>query len=440
MSRRPLFFVLLAALVALTCWAPRARADIFRLTYDEAAEDPAEGFDEACLGDAPAEDCDVRAALIEAELAALLSRLDSDRDPETLALFQAALELDSPVVQAMAARYVSRSAEPPSGFLSKVKTFFWGPDAPRGVAAADVLDLSTEESDRHLAELYHEGRSSSDYQPEPFFSDQEEPTDEEVLTNNRLLMACSKDTQLELMQSFADEEVFEPAERLLMYDRFAYSPVDPTQTFPVTAFVTSSSVEEVSAFFTKSFGEPLGPFTDNEARIQDLTEQLVALQADAASGDQEAIREIGRLVEELTALQEVGTVAAFLQLEDLHAENDVVFVDGTVEDILSAPVRAVTVGHDDVAGGTVIRYINAPEGQGGSNPGTGEGGGPGSDDEDPAGGSGTDDRPAKHADGGCGCSVPSGSSPYGALGVLPLLGWLLRRVRRARGADHRAPR
>src|SRR3954471_15825868 len=111
-----------AVIVALLClsWSASGRADVFHLSYDSTEADPAEAFDQDCLNDTPAENCDTRAALIQGELVTLLSRLESDEDPATLALFQSALELDSPVVQAMAIRYLTRAKAEPDDFFSRV--------------------------------------------------------------------------------------------------------------------------------------------------------------------------------------------------------------------------------------------------------------------------------------------------------------------------------
>ena len=128
-ARPTLKWLPLVATLLLAAWASSARADTIRLSYDDTGADPAETFDQDCLGDTPADDCDTRAALIEGELATLLSQLESDEDPETLALFQSALELESPVVQAMAVRYLSRAEQQPDDFLAKVRTFFLITDA-----------------------------------------------------------------------------------------------------------------------------------------------------------------------------------------------------------------------------------------------------------------------------------------------------------------------
>jgi hypothetical protein len=280
--------------------------------------------------------------------------------------------------------------------------------------------------DSRLAELYGEQRQSSDYGPAPILSEETPETEE-----NDLVLACAKDTRLELMQSFAEEEVFEPAQRLLMYDRFAVSALEPGVSYPVTAFVTEASVDEVSEFFAKSFGKPIGPVADAAERMQALTERMLALQGPASRGDQDAIAEIQRIGDELAGLQELSTLSSFLQLQAIHAENDLIFLDGTVDDVLERPVRAVTVGSDEAAGGTVIRYINAPNGNGSGrpDPGAGQAGSPGGSGE-PAGEGGASERPTAGSDDGCGCSVPGGSSNSSVIAVLPFLAaWLVRRAR-----------
>lgn len=422
MKIHSLLAVLAAFVITLLGSAP-ARADIFRLTYDEeAAVDPAETFDADCLGETPAEDCDVRSALIEGELVALLSRLENDKDPATQALFESALELESPVVRAMAVRYLARAAEKPTGFLSTVKTFFFGPDAPLGVASAEALYMSEDQSEQALAELYGEQRPAFNYEPPPIADD------ETTEVESELLLACTQDARLDLMLSFAEEEQFAPAQRLLMYDRFVTGAFNPSLNFPVTAFLTDAPVEEVTEFFRELFGEPHVPVAHGEERLQELTEQVLELQGAAAGGDREAIEELQRVMEELAALQEEVTLGSFLQVASFHAENDVIFLDGTLENLYDGPVRAVTLGHDEQLGGTVIRYVNAPVGQASPGPGGGEGGAPG-DDEQPSGEGGASERPTRGTDDGCGCSVPGRPSPYAALALLPGLAWLLRRRR-----------
>jgi MYXO-CTERM domain-containing protein len=421
----------LVAAVLVAVWSSSARADVPRIPDDGTGDDPAATFDADCLGEMQAEDCQARAALIEGEIVTLLSQLDGDVDPATQELFERALELDSPFVRAMAVRYLSRAEAQPTDFLSSVKTFFLGPDAPLGVASSAALESLGEPSDQDLAELYREQRSESDYSPQEVSADPEE---------ERLLQACIKDSRLDMMLSFSEEEQFSPAERSLMYDRFVTALLDPTEDYPVTAFVTDASVDEVIDFFTELFGDPYPPSADSEARLAELSLQLVELQGAAASGDQEAIEQLIALSEELTQVQQVASLQAYLQLPALHAENDWVFLDGSLEDFTMSPARAVTVGEDALLGKTVIRYINAPpvgtgggvgSGQAGA-PGQGSGGAasPGDGESDGEGGASDGDRPAKSPDDGCGCSVPGAPREAAGLGALAVLGLMLLRRRR----------
>jgi MYXO-CTERM domain-containing protein len=419
-----------AALVGaflISGWSSSARADLIRLSDDATAANASETFDADCLGEAQAEDCDVRAAMIEGELVTLLSQLENDVDPATRALFESALELESPVVRAMAVAYLSREQEQPTDFVSSVKTFFLGPDAPLGVTSSAALDALAEPSDQELAGLYQEQRSPSDYAPQ-------DVTGDEDLASNRLLQASLKDARLNRMLSFSEEERFAPAKRLLMYDRFMTAAFDPQQSFPVTAFATDASIEEVSAFFTKLFGEPLPPPANNEARIEEISMRLVELQTAASMGDQDAIKELIALSEELTQLQQGITLQAYLQLPALHAENDLIWLDGKLEDFATNPVRAVMAGADPKLGQTVIRYVNAPPGTGaggGDGSGQGDAGSPNEPTGGPSGEGGAgDERAVKSGDDGCGCSVPGAPAGSAGLLALSLLTLRLRRKRR----------
>lgn len=426
----------LALALGIVSSSSLARADVIRLDYAEEQIDPALTFDEDCLGDEPAEDCDVRAAMIEGELVTLLSRLEGDDDPETLALFQASLELESPVVQAMAVQYLSRADQQPDDFFGKVKTFFFGPDAPLGVSSSAVLQTSADETDQRLAELFDEQRSASDYASQP-------PSEEPPLEG--LLEATVKDARLNQMSSFSDTEQFQPAERLLMYDRFVRPIFDPTSDYPVTAFATDESLDDVSAFFSERFGKPVGPVAGVQQRVAELTQQLVALQSAAAGGDQDALKRIQAIAEELEQVQQVSNLDAFLQLSALHAENDLVWLDGEIDDVSLGAVRAITAGQDALLGKTVIRYLNAPttgsSGGGAGTAGAGNGNGDGDGNSsagvpsDPgsspgSGGAAEPARDSSGADDGCGCAVPGGSRTGSGLVALSLLAWALRRSRR----------
>jgi hypothetical protein len=413
---------LLVGLAALSVvWSGAARAEIIRLEYDATGTDPAADFAAACLGATPAEDCDTRAALLEADLVTVLARLENDSDPRTTALFQSALDLDSPIVQTLAVQYLARMDRQPTDFLSKVKTFFMGPDAPLGVVAADVVGTSTDSSDKERYKVFHEGRSASDYEPR------------DNSTEDRLLSACTKDARLNLMTSFDPSEQFVPADRLLMYDRFVRAVLDPMTDYPVTSFVTDASVDEVSAFFTKLFGKPYGPVGDVEAQLQELNSQLITLTGAAAKGDMAAIAKLKDLSDEIMRVQQTTTLVAVLQLSTIHADKDLVWVDGDLSSLYMTPLRAVTVGQDALLGKTVIRYINAPAkggntGPAGSKPDGGTAGSAGSGPSDAGYYTGRAGSP-KSGD-GCGCTVPGAPERGSAAAVLPLLALLIRRTRR----------
>lgn len=410
-------------------WSSTARAEIIRIDYDATGTDPAADFETACLGTTPAEDCDTRAALLEGDLVTVLARLENDSDPRTVALFQSALDVNSPIVQTIAVQYLSRMDQQPTDFFSRVKTFFMGPDAPLGVAAGEVVEQSTDSTDVQLYKLYHEERSASDYEPAPA------PDND---TDDRLLSACTKDARLNLMTSFDDDEQFAPADRLLMYDRFVHSALDPMTDYPVTSFITDASVDEVSAFFTKQFGKPYGPIGDTQAQLQQLNSQLIMLSTAAAQGDMTAIAKLKELSTEINRVQQTSTLAAVLQLTAIHADKDLVWVDGDLNALFTTPFRAVTVGQDALLGKTIIRYINAPAkggntGQPGSTPdgGTpdpgGEGGTTGSARD---GGHDTRSAASAKSTDGCGCTVPGAPKRGAAVAVIPMLALLIRRIRR----------
>lgn len=414
----------LVAAVLLSVWSSIARADLIRGEDDLTAADASETFGADCLGETQAEDCDTRAAMIEGEIVMLLSQLEGDFDPATQALFESALELESPVVKTMAVSYLSRTETQPTDFFTNVKTFFFGPDAPLGVTSSAALEGLAEPSDQELASLYQEQRDPSDYAPQ-------EVTQDEEQADNRLLQASIKDSRLSMMLSFSEEERFAPAERLLMYDRFMTAAFDPTQSFPVTAFSTDASLDDVSAFFTELFGEPLPPPANNEERIEEVAMRMQELQTAAGMGDQDAIQELIALSEELQQLQQGSLLQAYLQLPALHAENDLIWLDGKLEDFAMTPTRAVMAGEDALLGQTVIRYVNAPPATGAG--GNGQGGAgddepPGDDDSPGEGGAG--ERASKSGDDGCGCSVPGAPTSSVGLLALSVLALLLRRKRR----------
>jgi MYXO-CTERM domain-containing protein len=120
----------------------------------------------------------------------------------------------------------------------------------------------------------------------------------------------------------------------------------------------------------------------------------------------------------------------------LHAENDQVFLDGSLEDFAMTPARAVTVGEDPLLGKTVIRYINAPLVGAGGQVGSGQAGAPeqgsggAAEPGNSEGGASDGDHAVKSGDEGCGCSVPSAPNGAAGLGALTVLGLMFFRRRR----------
>lgn len=428
-------YCLLLSFASLS-WTSIALADSFSYDFSEAGSDPAANFEAECLGEDLDEEteqaCDARAAIMEAELLSHLITLEGDDDPASVALFQEVLELDAPALQAIAVQYLTRTATAPSDFLDQVKTFFLGSEPQLGATAANVLAVGSDADEQMLADLYNEQRSASDYGPLYGGDDQ------------RLAAACLKDARLNLMSSFTAEEPFAPAERLLMYDRFALDFSDTAVDYPVTAFVTDATLEDVNDHFTALFGkDPHPPAAESQAELSAITEQMVALQMDALNGDQDAIQKIQELGDQMAELQEAVTLASQLQLTTFHAENDVFWVDGTTEDSFDALPRAVTVGNDDRLGRVVIRYLNGV-GSGATSPDGGIPNNPddeaptdetpddgGDDDDEPDDDDGSDDAPAPSSgDSGCSVTAPRPASSVLAVLLLATLG--LIRLRRKR--------
>src|SRR5690606_26620681 len=336
-------------LVALG-WVDPAFADSFSYDFSEPGSDPAANFDEACVKDdldAEAQRiCDARAAAMEAELVTHLLTLEGDDDPETLALFREAIDLDSPAVRAVAVQYLSRNDNAPSGFLDHVRAFFFGTEPHLGAVAANVLTQSSA-NDETLGKLYHEQRNAGDYDSVYGANDE------------RLAEACLKDARLDLVSSFSAAEQFAPAERLLMYDRFAVDFSDATVDYPLTAFVTDEPFNDVSKHFTKVFGKkPYRPLSESQAELNAVTEQLIELQLDAVNGDQAAIRKVQELGDQMSELQEAVALGGRLQLEYLRAPNDVFWVETPHNDVLGPLPRAVSIGEDELLGRVVIRYLS----------------------------------------------------------------------------------
>lgn len=384
-----------------------ASADSFNVPFDEVGSDPADGFESDCLGDAVAEDCEARAATMESELFSLLVTLEGEDDAETAALFQEVLDVDSPEIQAIAVQYLARIQDSPADFWSKVNAFFFGTHPKLGAAAATALSMAEEETDRELAAVFSEQRSASDYAT--YFVDPEATSEE------RLLAACLADARVNGMDSFARDEVFTPAERLLMYDRFIVDLQDQDLDYPVTAFVTDAPLEDVTAHFSRLFGkDPYPSANRTQLEMQTVTAELVAVQLDALNGDADAITRMQELSDELLTLSEAATVGSRFQLQALYAGEDVFWVDGDAESASDGDLpRAVTVGADPRLGRTVIRYIHGSIHGRDNDPDNTPGSDAGADDDEPD----SDDRPPAGRDpgnddgSGCSMSHHSGSPP-----------------------------
>ncbi len=414
-----------------------ANADSFNVHFDESVSDPAEGFEDDCLGDTVADDCLARAATMESELFSLLITLEGEDDAETVTLFQEVLDVDSPEIQSIAVQYLARIQDQPTDFFSKVKTFFFGTHPKLGATAADVMSVAAEEADRDLSNVFREQRSASNYAA--YFLDPEGTAEEP------LLAACLADARINAMDSFALDEAFAPAERLLMYDRFVFDLQDPTLDYPVTAFVTDADVEDVTAHFSNAFGrDPYPPAAQSQLEMQTLSAELVELQLEVIDGNTDVIERMQEVSDELLALSEVVNVSARFQLQAIYAGDDVWWVDSGAEAAAEGPLpRAVTVGEDARLGRTVIRYIhgavagniNDPDPPPDSDAGADPDDEPNSDDGPPA-----DHDTARNDDSGCRMSHgdSSSSSLWPLLAVVSVF-WG-RRLKLRRSFTKRSPR
>ena len=422
------FALTLGALV----WTSSASAETFNFDFSEPGTDPATDFDADCLADdltpEQLDTCDQRAALMEAELLSHLITLEGDDDPESVTLFQQALELDSPPIQAIAVQYLARLDTAPEGFLEQVETFFFGTEPQLGATAANVLSTLADTEDATLGALYNEQRNAADYGPS-YYDPENEP----------LAAACSKDARLNLMASFTSDEQFDPAERLLMYDRFVFTFTDTTLEYPVTAFVTDAALDDVIAHFNEVFGAPPNPpAAESLAELNAITEQIVALQVDALNGDMDAIAKIGKLSEELAVVQAAATLGSRLQLDAIHAGNDVYWVGGgDLDDQLAPLPRAVTAGLDAELDRVVIRYLNGTV-EGAELPDGGAPDAPDGGDDEPTDPPDEDDNDndnddqdggaAENKDSGCNVS-PAGRNSSWAVGLALVALGLVRRRR-----------
>ncbi len=411
-----------------------ANAESFNVHFDESVSDPAEGFEDECLGDTVADDCIARAATMESELFSLLITLEGEDDAETVTLFQEVLDVESPEIQSIAVQYLARIQDQPIDFFSKVKTFFFGSHPKLGTTAADVMSAADEETDRELATIFREQRSASNYAT--YFLDPESTAEEP------LLAACLADARLNAMDSFTLDEIFAPAERLLMYDRFVFDLQDPTVDYPMTTFVTDADIEDVTEHFSNVFGrDPYPPAAQSQLAMQTLSAELVELQLEVLDGNTDVIERMQEVSDELLALSEVVNIGVRFQLEGLYAGNDVWWVDSDAEAAAEGPLpRAVTVGEDTRLGRTVIRYVHGavagniddPDPPQDSDAGADPDDEPNSDDRPPAGdATGNDDS---------GCSMSHGRASASVWSLLAVA-WVYfrRRLQPRRSFTTRSP-
>ena len=389
-----------------------AHAETFVIDYENrSAVDPAATFEADCLGTTEAADCSQRAALLASELVELLGTLEGYSDAETEALFKAAATLDDPRLQALAVRYFANRSELPTDLWAQLKVFFFGPDATIGQPSAELLAKSLEEADQELARIYLEGRPSEGYGGSlPSGTGETDPWAE----------AQARDAELDAVDAFAPEQLFTPATRLLMVDRFISGFSDAQTQVPVTGFVTDESVAKVTAHFKALFGrDPYPSLTSSQAKFAALNMELATLQERLQAGDTSVAERFGQVVMELQTVQAAVTLGGLLGLEALGYGDHVYWVDGSIDDLYTQPLpRAVTLGTDALLGRTVIRYVNGQTGDA-PLPGDGDGGVPGGDGDgtgspgDVDGGVGPGQGGSggkKHSGGGCSV-VHVGASP-----------------------------
>lgn len=415
----PRFFCCAWASVVALLSAP-VHADSFTIPYTEPGSDAAENFEADCLGETIADDCEARAAAMESELFSLLVTLESDDTAETVALFRETLELDAPLLQVLAVQYLSRTAQEPTDFLDKVEAFFFGTHPKLAAVAADTLSFTDDETSAELSARFREQRSSSDYAP--FVTDVESDVEEPLLS------ACLADARVNAMDSFAVDEQFQPAERVLMYDRFIYDFQETSVDYPVTSYVTDASVDDVVEHFSELFGkDPYPPSLETQLEVQSLSAEMAQAQLDALDGDMDAIAKLQDLSDRLLELNDALVAASRLQLDGLYAGNDVFWMDGDAAVDNTGPLpRAVSVGEDELLGRTVIRYVHGVIPGSDDEPGADAGApdDPSDDDpsEDPSGDDDSptdDDRPPAQDDSGCHVSPLPTDHPWGlGLGLI----------------------
>jgi hypothetical protein len=352
---------------ALLFSVAKAQAQTSTVPYLGTEPDPAEDFETRCLGATMEPDCDAREATLKAELTALLASLEHEDDAASVAIFQDVLKLSDPLLRAIAVQYFQRHGSPPSDFWGTLKTFLFGRDESLGVSASESLRNAPAKDDQGLGTTYREQRSFREY----FGGLESDSIGDDPLSDasvalppDTLLSASLKDMRLALMDSFAPQEQFAPADRLLLIDRYAPTAKGSVLAYPVTGFVTDATVAEVTAFFTELFGtKPYASFAESRARYEAVTKEIASLQAQLLTGDLAAVNKVQQLSKDLVSVQDSFTMGATLQTEALKASDHVFWVDGTVKETSTGVAngklpRAVIVGTDAQLGRTVIRYVN----------------------------------------------------------------------------------
>ncbi|MET0287073.1 MAG: MYXO-CTERM sorting domain-containing protein [Polyangiales bacterium] len=348
------------SLAALTICSA-ARADTFVIDYQARPQvDPEATFQADCLGASEAPDCATRAALLEGELVEGLAALEGLSDDATKALFTSAVTSGSDSVKEVGLRYYARRRDLPATLWTNVKAFFFGPSAQVGQPSAELLDGASDTKDQELGEQYLKLRPSSVYGLD--LRTNEGEADEWA-------KACAADARLDEVPAFAESELFAPASRLLMIDRFLVDYQTGMASIPGSGFVTDAPRAEVVAFFDKLFGKKASPpIAESEAKLQALNAELTALQPRLASGDREAIMRVTAIADEITALSSAVTSAAVLQLDEDACADCVYWLAGDAQDVLGgAFTRAVVVGTQPLLARTMISYLGSG-GQGPSMP------------------------------------------------------------------------
>jgi hypothetical protein len=430
---KPTFAGALAAFACTIALSFPASATTFAVDYDSVEQATTDDtFELDCGGAVEDEtpDCAERAAALHAELVDLLASLSGESDAETVALFESVGKMNDPQLQEIALRYFAYHQETPADLWDKAREFFFGPEALVGRSAAELLKTSQAELDQQLADAYLEGRPTPNHGGDlPMGSG----------FDDSWALGCSQDAVLDALPDFEESEVYPDATRLLMLDRylvdFAATDPDP-QGVPVTAFVSSASLDDITAHFKGVFGaDPYPPLSEIEARQKEISDEFQTLAQNPSGPD--VAKRIQELYAELNKLQTALVIASRLGLDDEELASHVFWADLPASTATSEPIpRAVTLGTDTRVDGAVIRYYNgswsdgassgAPSGSRGD-----ESSAPSAGD-DAAGEGGAATRGSGHGSSGCDCSFARSSHLAGTSTLLLLCAGLLRRRRHVR--------